>query len=241
VPERGREPPGGQRAPRAVLFDFNGTLCNDEPVLLRLYTRMFREHLDWALTPDDYWARFAGRSDREIVESAVARTRPEDGPHPEEAQRPLVQRLLAERQRRYREAVARSSPIADGTARLVRRLAQAGTALGIVTGAQRADVDFVLAHSAVDGLIPVLVTEEDVRRGKPDPEGFLLGARELGVAPEDVVAFEDSLPGLRAARAAGMRTVGVAGTCTRGQLAAEADVVVEALGPDWPEGLPGAV
>jgi sugar-phosphatase len=58
-------------------------------------------------------------------------------------------------------------------------------------------------------LPPVLVTAECVSASKPDPEGFLKGAAELGVAPEDCVVFEDSGAGITAGRAAGMRVVGV--------------------------------
>lgn len=244
----------GERTPRAVVFDFNGTLCDDEPVLLRLFTAMFREHLDWTLTPEDYYGPLAGRSDREIVETAVARSRwgsadgeggssadcdrAHDGDRTDGGRSALVERLLAERSRRYREAVAHASPIGDGAVRLVRHLAGAGTALGVVTGAQRADVEFVLADRALDGLITTLVAEEDVRVGKPDPEGFLIGARELGVRPADTVVFEDSVHGLRAARAAGMTAVGVTGTAPRSALAPEADDVVDALGPELLESLP---
>lgn len=71
---------------------------------------------------------------------------------------------------------------------------------------------------------PVLVTAEDVQRGKPDPEGFLLAARRLGVQPELCVVIEDAPVGIEAARAAGMRVIGVA-TTHRPQALARADVI----------------
>lgn len=74
-----------------------------------------------------------------------------------------------------------------------------------------ANVPLMTARMAEAGLaVPALaVTAENVSASKPDPDGFLLGARLLGVAPEDCVVFEDSAAGIQAAHAAGMRVVGV--------------------------------
>jgi mannitol-1-/sugar-/sorbitol-6-phosphatase len=67
---------------------------------------------------------------------------------------------------------------------------------------------------------PVLVTSDLLRRGKPDPEGYLRAARELGADPADCVVFEDSPGGVRAGRDAGMRVVGVLTTHPAEDLAA---------------------
>ena len=77
----------------------------------------------------------------------------------------------------------------------------------------------------------MVVTEEDVTRGKPDPEGFLRAARALGVEPHEVLVLEDSLAGVRAAKAAGMRCVAVTGTHDTATLAAEGVTVVDVLSP----------
>jgi len=200
---------------RAVIFDFNGTLSDDEPVLARVFAEIFHAYLGWRMTSDDYFARLAGRSDREIVEIAVAERGgglADNGP--------LVERLLAS-----------ESPIRPGTEALVRTLTAAGHPLAVVTGAQRSDVDFVLGHSGIGGHFEVVVTEEDVTLGKPDPEGFLLAARRLGVLPQETVVFEDSLAGVRAARAAGMRCIAVTGTHDALTLAGEGIPTVDVLNP----------
>jgi beta-phosphoglucomutase-like phosphatase (HAD superfamily) len=57
----------------AVIFDFNGTLSDDEPILFDIFSELFRVHLDWAMTEQDYRDQHLGRSDREIIERAVAR------------------------------------------------------------------------------------------------------------------------------------------------------------------------
>jgi sugar-phosphatase len=73
-----------------------------------------------------------------------------------------------------------------------------------------------------------LITADDVERGKPDPEGYLAAARTLGYAPGECVVVEDAPAGLAAARSAGMRSIGIAGTFPRSALT-EADVVVDAF------------
>ncbi len=228
---RGVLGPWAAQPERGVIFDFNGTLSDDEPLLEQVYTGLVRDHLGWAISAAEYYARLAGRSDREIAEIAVAERAGGDPA--------LTERILAGRRERYWALAAQYPPIRPATAELVRRLAAAGVRIAIVTGAERPDVEFVLAASPIAGLIPVVVAEEDVSRGKPDPEGFLAGLRGLGLPPGQVVAFEDSVHGIRAARAAGLRCIAVAGTLSRDVLAAEADAVVDQLGPEllgpgWP-------
>ncbi|MBU6533948.1 HAD family hydrolase [Streptomyces sp. NPDC057245] len=95
----------------------------------------------------------------------------------------------------------------------------------VVTSATRR-----LAEARLDavGILPkTLVAADDITRGKPDPEPYLLGARALGVDPADCVVFEDAPAGLQAGRAAGMRTVALATTHRPGEL--DADLVVTDL------------
>ena len=185
----------------AVIFDFNGTLSDDEPILFRIFSELFGEHLNWDLTQQDYDRHLLGHSDREIVEKALEITGA-DGHD--------VDALLDLRKHRYRDLVADDNPIRPDTVRLVQLLADHEVPMAIVTGAQRDDVQAVLSTSPVGELIRVVVAEEDVARGKPDPEGFLSGAAHIGCAPDQIVVFEDSVPGVRGALAAGMGCIAVA-------------------------------
>lgn len=206
----------------AVIFDFNGTLSDDEPILFRIFSELFAEHLNWSMTQQDYDQHLLGHSDREIVEKALEITGAEGHD---------VDALLELRKRRYRELVAGDNPIRADTVRLVQLLADHDVPMAIVTGAQRDDVRAVLESSPVGELIRVVVAEEDVTRGKPDPEGFLSGAAQLGCAPTQIVVFEDSVPGVRGALAAGMRCIAV-GVETSADLVAVAPAIVERLSPE---------
>lgn len=205
---------------RVVIFDFNGTLSDDEPLLLMLYTDIFAQQLGWTLSADEYFVRFAGRSDRAIVEMAVAEAAPGDNSR--------VVAMLEARRRGYRRLVGDRSPIPPATAELVSFLHGLGIPLAVVTGAERPDVDLVLRASRLDTAFQAIVSDEDVTHGKPDPEGFLLAASQLETAPSAALVFEDSTYGISAARAAGMRCIAVAGTSRRGDLG-EAEAVVSSL------------
>ncbi len=101
----------------AVIFDFNGTLSDDEPILFDIFSELFRTHLGWAMTADDYRTELLGMSDREIVDYAVAR---HGG-----AGTPDVEELLRLRHGRYKQRVAGRSPITAEALRLVELLASA--------------------------------------------------------------------------------------------------------------------
>ncbi|WP_431233433.1 HAD family hydrolase [Mycolicibacterium psychrotolerans] len=214
---------GWAAAPQpAVIFDFNGTLSDDEPILFRIFSELFGEHLNWAMTQQDYDRNLLGHSDREIVEKALEITGA-DGHD--------VDTLLELRKHRYRDLVAGDNPIRPDTVRLVQLLAEHEVPMAIVTGAQRDDVQAVLSTSPVGELIRVVVAEEDVTRGKPDPEGFLSGAAHIGCPPDQIIVFEDSVPGVRGALAAGMGCIAVAAQPTD-ELVAVAPAVVERLSVD---------
>lgn len=220
----------------AVIFDFNGTLSDDEPILFDIFRELFRVHLNWDMTPEDYRDELLGRSDREIIEHAVNR----HGRGTEEE----IADLLRLRQRIYKQRVADGNPIADATVELVKLLADNTIPVGIVTGAQREDVLTVMESSPAGGLVSLLIAEEDVRNGKPHPEGFLTAARLLDRKPSDVLVFEDSVPGVAAALAAGMHCIAVGGPQAPHELTATATAIVDDLSPElvsdalanWPGG-----
>ena len=216
----------GLAPPRAVIFDFNGTLSYDEPLLARIFARMFGE-VGVDVDEDLYFQEFAGYSDIEIVERVLT--------HFDRYEPALAARMAERRSELYLEAVTEQSPVLPAAADFVRRVAER-VPVAIVTGALRRDVAAVLEVSGLGELFGVLVSAEDVQQGKPHPEGYLTGLRLLNedaaepIAAADVLVFEDSPVGLAAAHAAGMRCVVVAGTVPRERVAA-ADAIVSAL--DW--------
>ena len=155
---------------------------------------------DLGLTPPpDFWRLTIGRPAEEAVTLLLGR--PVD---PYEAVR------LARRKREhYSRLAARGMQPIAGVAAFVAALARQGIPRAVATSASRHDVDALLVEIGVRGHFEVIVTAEDVRWGKPDPEVYVRAAAGLGLPPADCVVFEDSVVGIHAARAAGMRVIGV--------------------------------
>jgi sugar-phosphatase len=116
--------------------------------------------------------------------------------------------LAAELLACWNEATAEVTPI-PGAPQALRAAAARGLALGVVSSSPRSVIDRFLDRLDVSDCVDrrARIGGDDVRRGKPDPEGFLLGARALGAEPAATLVFEDSQAGLQAARAAGMRSM----------------------------------
>nr|QIY67328.1 HAD family hydrolase [Streptomyces sp. RPA4-2] len=176
---------------RALLLDMDGTLVNSDVVVERCWRRWADRH---GLDGDEVMKVVHGRQGYASM-AVLLPNRPMEQNHADNA------RMLAEETADMDGVV----PV-PGAAEFLASLA--GLPHALVTSA---DVGLSGARMAAAGLgLPdVRVTAESVGASKPDPEGFLKGAAELGVAPEDCVVFEDSGAGISAGRAAGMRVVGV--------------------------------
>lgn len=116
----------------------------------------------------------------------------------------------------------------DGAERLLASLAENGIRSAIVTSSNKPKMDFVFkVQPAFKKYVGVLVTDEDVTASKPDPQGYLLAARRLGVSPDECVVIEDSINGLKAGCASGARVVGLATTNTRSDIESLSDIVAD--------------
>jgi beta-phosphoglucomutase len=214
---------------RAVLFDFNGVLVDDEPIHLELFQRVLDEE-GIELSAEEYYADYLGYDDRGCFGAVLRRA----GETPTPAR---LARLIARKAAYYQDRIHRQGyPFFPGAADLVRAAADRGWTLGVVSGALRDEVEGALRQEGLGELVRLLVTAEDVEEGKPDPEGYrraleLMNSQpplpERLVHPHEVLAVEDSPAGLEAAVAAGLVTVAVAHTYPAEDLEDAGAVVAE--------------
>ncbi|MFD5452483.1 HAD family hydrolase [Streptomyces sp. NPDC003470] len=193
---------------QALLFDNDGTLVSSLESVRRCWTRWAGEH---GITAEQFArVELHGRPAAEIAADLL----PAD----------VVPEAVARIERLEVEDVPNGGVhLLPGTRDLLDALPADRWA--VVTSATRR-----LAEARLDavGILPkTLVAADDITRGKPDPEPYLLGARALGVDPAACVVFEDAPAGLQAGRAAGMTTVALATTHRAGEL--DADLVVDDL------------
>jgi beta-phosphoglucomutase len=202
--------------PRAVIFDYNGTLSQDEPILCEIFMELFAEH-GKPLSAQKYFDELAGLSDPEIVRIWLGSDHPD------------VEEVIAERTERYRAAVADGSSVPEELRAAVRYAAQR-VPLAIVSGAAREEIEPVVEAAGISDCFRAIVAAEDVEHGKPDPAGYrralsLLGG---GIEAGDVLVLEDTEAGVASAKAAGMQCFAVLGTLAPERLAA-ADEIIERI------------
>jgi beta-phosphoglucomutase len=198
---------------RAVIFDFNGTLSHDEPILCEIFSELFAEQ-GRPLSAQEYFDELAGLSDLEIVQAWLGRDHP------------AVDEVVEQRIAQYVERVADGSSVPE-TVREAVRHAAARVPVAVVSGAARAEIESVLRAARLDGLVQAIVAAEDVDEGKPHPAGYLraLELLDRGLAASDVLVFEDTEAGVASAKAAGMHCIAVLGTLAPARLSAADEIV----------------
>lgn len=181
---------------KAAVFDMDGLLIDSEP-LWRLAEQKVFGALGLELTDADCETTMGMRIDA-VVQHWWQRA-PWSGASLEEVERDIlceVERLIAER--------GESLPGVDHALEL---FAGEGYRLGLASSSPRRLIDAVLARLDLEGCFDVVCSAVEEEHGKPHPAVYLTAARALGVSPSRCVALEDSVSGLRAAQAAGMRTI----------------------------------
>lgn len=197
----------GPEAVRGVVFDMDGVLV-DSGAHHRAAWRALLAELGVTPSEREFWRLTIGRPVDEALPVLLGR-----------ALAPAESRAYSRRKTDLYHALAtgRFQPV-PGAVEFVRRLSALGVPRAVATSASRRSAGVVLADLGLREHLPVVLTADDVERGKPDPEVYVTAAECLGLAPAACVVFEDSLVGVRAGRAAGMRCVGVMTAHTEAEL-----------------------
>jgi len=212
---------------RAVIFDFNGIIVDDEPIHFKLFQRVLGEE-GITLTEKDYYARYLGFDDRGAFSA---------GYH--ENKRSLSENKLAELIARkaayYQEAIRDHVTIFPGVETLIANLSPR-LPLAVASGALRDEIETILSTAALLQHFTAIVAAEDVRHGKPEPEIFLAALEQINAGRDahdqinagDCVVIEDSKEGIKGARRAAMKCLAVTNSHPP-ELLKDASAVVKSL------------
>jgi len=199
---------------RAVLWDMDGTLVDSED----LHRRAWRDTMadeGISIPHDQFLSSFGQRNDSIIPLWLGAGAAPE-----------RVQKIERAKEDRFRRIVRDAGVLPlPGAVAWVKCLSESGWLQAVASSAPRANVDAVRGEMGIASDFQAIVSAEDVRQGKPDPEVFLLAASRLGTPPNRCVVVEDAAAGLEGARRAGMFRIGV----NRSDPRLVADIVVASL------------
>jgi beta-phosphoglucomutase len=210
---------------RAVIFDMDGVLL-DSGAHHREAWRALLNELGVSPAPPEFWRLTIGRPSVEAVPLLLGRSTTWSE----------AQRLAARKHDHYRRLARGGPPPVRGVLAFVDALAARSVPCAVATSASRYDADRLLGRTGLRDRFDIVVTAEDVRRGKPDPEVYLRAAGGLGISPGECLVFEDAVVGVQAARSAGMRVIGVSTAHTETELlAAGAERAIEHFeGVTWP-------
>jgi beta-phosphoglucomutase len=209
----------------ALIFDFNGIIVDDEPIHFKLFQAVLGEE-GITLTEEAYYARYLGFDDRGAFTAGFR-----------DSNRSLTDEKLAELIDRkavyYQQAIRDQVAIFPGVKKLIYELAP-HVPLAVASGALRHEIATILKTAGLLNYFQAVVSAEDVKEGKPEPEIFLTVLAKLNasvkqpIEPADCIVIEDSKEGIRGARRAGMKCLAVTNSHPA-ELLGEANAVVKSL------------
>jgi beta-phosphoglucomutase len=193
---------------RAVIFDFNGIIVDDEPIHFKLFQRVLGEE-GITLTEKDYYARYLGFDDRGACSAGYHENR-------RSLSENKLAELIARKAAYYQEAIRDHVTIFPGVETLIANLSPR-LPLAVASGALRDEIETILFTAALLQHFTAIVAAEDVRHGKPEPEIFLKALEQINAGRDahdqinagDCVVIEDSKEGIKGARRAAMKCLAV--------------------------------
>jgi beta-phosphoglucomutase-like phosphatase (HAD superfamily) len=199
---------------RAVIFDFNGILADDDPIHMQAF-RQVAEEEGLTFTDAEYMERYLPLNDRDCFKELWQK-------NGRQLRNGTLDDLMHRKGVYYFRAIDQKDVLFKSAPEAVRAAAGRGP-VGIASGARIGEIRHILSSAKLLDCFSTIVAAEDVRRGKPDPEPFRMAFDRLkeyclDLEPQECAAVEDSLGGIQSAQSAGMPCLGVAHSYSRERL-----------------------
>lgn len=184
-------------ADRAFIFDMDGTLVDNMGFHTEAWRTLIEEN-GYEFNERKFLVETAGQTNREIIPGVFGAMSNE-----------RLSELALRKEELYREAYLPNRKPVAGLVEFLEAASELGIKMAVSTAASPANMAFILDGLDLRHYFGAITTAADVKRGKPDPEIFLLSAAHVGVDPENSIVFEDAFFGFEAAKRAGMRAIGL--------------------------------
>lgn len=209
---------------RAIIFDMDGVVCDSEPLHMKAFQEVLRDE-GRVITDQEYYDRYLAHDDRGSFEAALGTLDPQK-----------MKSLLARKARSFEAAMREHLVIYPGIDAFVRKAGEK-YALALASGARRLEVEYVLKKAKIRDAFSAVVSADDVKNGKPEPEAFQKALETLNtmrldgtsvIERDQCAVIEDSPRCIRTANALGMKTVGMA-TSYKPEDLREAQLIIDTL------------
>jgi len=192
---------------RAVIFDFDGVITDSEILHYRAFNMALAKH-GVEITKKDYYKKYLGLTDADFFDQLIS----ENILH---ATKDDIKSLLTQKNHSFEHLARTGGHIIDGVIDFLEMLKLNKIPMTICSGALRSEIELILHKARIRSYFEEITSAEEVARGKPDPQGFLLALKKLNklftpeIKSSDCVVVEDSHWGLEAAQSAKMHTIAV--------------------------------
>ena len=182
----------------AAIFDMDGTMVDNTPYHFKTWQTLYKKYGIGDLSEETYKTEISGVPIMDTVRSLFP-----------DADEETLKSLVREKEQLYQEIYTPFIAPINGLENLLTELKDGGVKLAMASSASWDDIDFVLSHVKVRQYFDVIIDGNRVSKGKPNPQIFLKAAADLQMRPEDCIVFEDSMAGIKAGNAAGMKVIGI--------------------------------
>jgi len=205
---------------RAVIFDLDGTLIDNNSFHLISWQR-YLKNIGKDISEEEYRVHINGRTNKDAIEYIYGRKMKDDEAMEYDLQKEEIYRNL------YKPLI---KPV-SGLIQFLTDLDNHGIPMAIATSGIQVNIDFMFENIPIRQYFKTVINSTHIKYGKPDPEIYFKTAKALGVPARQCLVFEDSIVGIKAAKAAKMRVIAVSTTHSKEELAG-ADLIIENYKPE---------
>jgi len=198
----------------AFIFDMDGVIIDSNP-FHKIALKQFCRKYGHDLTEDQLKEKIYGRTNKDWLVNVFGAL-----------DKDQIRKYADEKEALFRQLYDKDIKAVDGLEDFLVKTRNNGVPIAIATSAPRANVDFTLSKTGLGQYFPVILDDTFVEKGKPDPEIYLKTAAALKFRPADCIVFEDSISGVKSAKAAGCKVVGITTTHSAEELA-DTDYVID--------------